>query len=86
MHIRMFRENRKPKEGTKIRKIYDIFHENKGVPIPFTTYSDNYLRPLQDYYEMDIIKISQGIWCFAGEWKSNKYHDYIALKISEKSS
>lgn len=69
-----------PKEGTKLRKLFDWFNANKGkvVKLPNChSHSGNYLLQLRDYYGCDIRRIKRGYYCFVGEWINDEYVSYI---------
>jgi|SRR5687768_2162379 len=78
-----------PKEGTRIRDVYDLFQANKGVPIDFKTNrtgaSTRVVSDLVDFYGLDIRRIRNGVWVLAGEWFGKVYVDYIAQNIEKGS-
>lgn len=68
-----------PREGSKIRAIYDLFHSNKGRVIDFAASTDNG-RPmfaLIEYYGLDIRRVAPRKWVLAGEWFGSEYRDYV---------
>lgn len=78
-----------PREGSKIREVYDLFYANKGVAIEWHFSGSNRLiLDLQDYYGLDIRNLQKGSprtgrpskWVLAGEWFGKTYVDYIATK------
>jgi hypothetical protein len=82
----------KPRDGTRIRAIYDLLQANKGLPIEVhltkmcISKSGNISRAindLSDYYGLDIRRIGgrYGRWVLAGEWFGRTYVDYIADRI-----
>ncbi|WP_458756651.1 hypothetical protein ACSVBT_12790 [Afipia sp. TerB] len=85
-----------PREGSKIRKVYDLFYANKGRPVEFQT-SDcgdpNIIGKLIDFYGLDIRLIRNGSsrvgrrsqWILAGEWFGLTYVDYIADHLTPPS-
>lgn len=72
-----------PKEGTKLRTVYDFFLMNRGIPVKFsvTTINNRVVEDLQNYYGLDIRNIRRGTWVLAGEWINGKYKDYIAEQL-----
>lgn len=71
-----------PREGTKIREVYDLFQANKGRVINFTQPSGNITDNLTDYYGLDLRCVGYGKWILAGEWFGKIYVDYIAERIA----
>jgi hypothetical protein len=72
-----------PREGTKLREIYDLFQANKGLPIAFK--SDPHgtrVANLINFYGLDLRCIRQGKWVLAGEWFGKVYVDYIAQRVA----
>lgn len=69
-----------PKEGTKIRELYDLFMDNKGKILD-VTFNDSTERSrkayLVDSYGLDIRCLQRGKWCLVGEWNDDKYIDYV---------
>ena len=74
-----------PREGSYLRECYDLFLNNRGVPIRFVERNNNRnaTRQLQDYYGLDIRCIEPGKWVLAGEWFGKNYVDYIAAVIGQ---
>jgi hypothetical protein len=77
-----------PKEGTKIRKIYDLLMENRGrwVDVSRSSFGIKYSGALASIsealingYGLDIRK-SYGKWLLAGEWFGKVYIDYVVEK------
>lgn len=77
-----------PREGTRIRRMYDLLMANKGqgVEVNLTSFENkpsrsgvaiNYLR---DFYGLDIRRLRNGHWVLAGEWFGKVYVDYIAQR------
>jgi hypothetical protein len=69
----------KPREGTRTRRIYDMFYDNKGKVIDFCTTKnpDAVIIPqLTDVYGLDIRRIRKNKWCLVGEWFGKVYVDY----------
>lgn len=70
-----------PRDGTKLRQVYDLFQRNKGNTIEFAVTRQTIARQisdLRDYYGLDIIRIGKCQWVLAGEWFGRVYIDYIA--------
>lgn len=76
-------QNPKPREGTRLREVYDLFYLNKGLPVEFfhSGKDNSSLIKLIDFYGLDIRCISRGKWVLAGEWFGKVYVDYIAEHI-----
>lgn len=87
-----------PREGSKIRKMYDLFMTNKGVILELTmrTKDPNNTRITQliDFYGLDIrclsnskgSKIKTSKWVLAGEWFGKVYVDYVVERLKEQGS
>ena len=71
-----------PREGTKLREVYDLFQANKGRVIPFTRPSGNVTDNLTDYYGLDLRCVGYGQWVLAGEWFGRIYVDYVSERIA----
>ena len=91
--------NRKdrPSPGTRLGYAYDVFTNNKGVPIHGCAaeifggpHSRRAISDLRDYYGLDIRCVDRGggrarrgaKWVLAGEWFGRVYVDYIAERLS----
>lgn len=75
-----------PKEGTKIRALYDRFFLNKGKTIPLIGNHENLgrINRLMDDYGLDIRHVGRGNgYILAGEWFGKVYVDYIAERLEE---
>jgi hypothetical protein len=81
-----------PREGTQLRKVYDLFYTNKGNPVEFQfhTFKDScIIEKLVSFYGLDIRRIKNGNsrvgrssqWVLAGEWFGKVYIDYIAERL-----
>jgi len=73
--------NPRPREGTKLRAIHDLFVANKGIPIAFSTSgapARARIEQLRNFYGLDIRCLARGRWVLAGEWYGSTYVDYIA--------
>ena len=71
-----------PKEGSKIREMYDLFYSNRGKIIDITIDSGGYNRKsyLENSYGLDIRRISKEKWILVGEWDGKVYIDYVVNK------
>lgn len=89
--------NQFPKEGSKIRKLYDLFYQYKGHSIDFGNYDrafrEKYLpsrmQYLRVFYGMNLVHQGKGRWCFAGEYIGALYVSYEQdrpLKIKLKGN
>jgi hypothetical protein len=69
---------RVPREGTKIRAVYDLFYANKGKLVPFNSSRNAHycLIQLTDIYGLDIRRIRKCTFCLVGEWFGRVYVDY----------
>lgn len=80
-----------PREGTKLRAVYDTFQANKGEAVRFTPRADHAraIVDLTDYYGLDIRRIRNGssrvgresLYVLAGEWFGRVYVDYVAERM-----
>ena len=74
-----------PKQGTKLRVVYDKLAENKAQPVELT--GGKALGPelvrLQDYYGLDIRHVGKHKWLLAGEWFGSVYVDYVAERFAQ---
>jgi hypothetical protein len=78
-----------PKEGTKIRALYDLFTSSPGVPVEVppdlrTPVFHAMLANLTDIYGLDIRLVRQGstvrgpsIYVLAGIWNGKGYDDLL---------
>lgn len=69
-----------PKEGTKLREVYDFFKNNKGKIVDYSfsgVSKSGILRQLTDFYGCDIRCLKDKRWLFAGEWVGNRYVSYF---------
>lgn len=72
-----------PREGTRLRALYDLFMANKGAVInrPLTIEFDLggiAIEQLRNFYGLDIRCVGYGQWLLAGEWFGRVYIDYVA--------
>src|SRR5882762_9313596 len=79
-----------PREGTSLRRMYDILMISKGIPVEVTLChfegrngTATMVEQLRSFYGLDIRKIQSGKWVLAGEWFGKTYRDYIADRIAE---
>ena len=86
-----------PREGTKLRALYDGFMEHKGLPFQRNLCPKDHRRiaDLKDFYGLDIRMLKSGsgnrwegssvpgTWVLAGEWFGKTYVDYIADRIAK---
>jgi hypothetical protein len=82
-----------PREGSKIREIYDLFQASKGVTIEWSYKAGGkrLMQDLKDYYGLDIRRIQSGssktgrksLYVLAGEWFGSEYVDYIARELEK---
>lgn len=72
-----------PTEGTKIRRVYDLFCANKGKVIDYRKDHSAVINQLRDVYGLDIICLQPRKWCLVGEWFGNHYVDYLAEKVNK---
>jgi hypothetical protein len=78
--------NSVPREGSRLRALYDLFHENRGRVIHFAASTGNG-RPICDlieYYGLDIRRIARCKWVLAGEWFGLHYRDYISEHLTSE--
>lgn len=85
--------NKVPTEGTDLRKVYDLFQANKGVPISDSVYgvigrhSTRAIADLTDYYGLDLRNLGSDRhprWTLVGEWFGRVYVDYVAERLKER--
>lgn len=79
-----------PKEGSKIRELFDLFHAYKGQIIDFSTFPKDLgsrINHLKIFYGMDIVYVGKCKRCFRGEYIGAKYVSYAderPLKVKLK--
>jgi hypothetical protein len=68
-----------PREGTKIRALYDLFVANPGKAVQISIGGANYTRLeyLRDSYGLDIRRLRKGYWVLVGEWVGKAYVDFL---------
>ncbi len=71
--------SKEPKEGSKLRELYDLFMNNKGkiIKIKLSRNRPSEIEQLRNTYDMDIRSLKRGYWCFVGEWFGKVYIDYL---------
>lgn len=78
-----------PRDGSRLRFVYDLFQANKGKVIEFQPSligDPRIVAQLQDFYGLDIRRVRNGssrvgrisTWVLAGEWFGRVYVDYVA--------
>ena len=75
--------NAMPREGTRLRKVWDTFQGSRGIVIRWTSAHEdkNTLQQLRDFYGLDIRCIRYRYWCLCGEWvQGGGYIDYVAAR------
>jgi hypothetical protein len=72
-----------PREGSKVRMMYDLFNKYKGHSIYLGADKnvDLRVRYLGDFYGLDIVHVGKGKWCMKGEWFGAKYVSYEVEKV-----
>lgn len=72
--------SKEPKEGSKLRELYDLFMNNKGkiIKIKLSRNRRSEIDQLRNIYGMDVRLLKIGHWCFVGEWVGKVYIDYLA--------
>jgi hypothetical protein len=81
-----------PRQGTKLRSMYDFFYARKGSPVDLAASrltgsrdDGGRIAALRDFYGLDIRRLGPGYkhWVLAGEWFGRHYVDYIAGRLTE---
>lgn len=72
-----------PREGTKLRELYDVLEANKGIAVKLggSIQGGRRMADLTDYYGLDVRCAGRGTWILAGEWFGTEYVDYIARRL-----
>lgn len=69
-----------PREGSRIRGLYDLFSMYKGhiIDLGPALPKNHYMtiQQLVDFYGMDIHHIGKGKFCFSGEYIGSRYVSY----------
>lgn len=83
----------KPREGTNLRALYDLFMGQRGlvIDLPISTMPQfgkpssmgATLSQLRDFYGLDIRNLGYRRWILAGEWFGATYVDYVAERQAE---
>lgn len=83
----------KPREGSRLRQIYDVLQANKGAPVEIESTKKSpigiQLVQLENFYGLDVRCVRNGscrvgrksTYILAGEWFGRVYVDYIAQRI-----
>lgn len=76
-------KRKEPREGTRLRQLWDLFQSSPGQPVevrfPNRTgkgYTNRQLDDLRDYYDLDIKPVGRGLWCLVGQWEGEEYTAY----------
>jgi hypothetical protein len=82
-------EDKGPREGTRIRAIYDMFKAKPGLPIRFNVCATDHVAftQLRDFYGFDIRRVDpnkRGMLILAGEWFGSRYRDYVEERLTGK--
>jgi hypothetical protein len=74
--------NRIPREGTRLREIWDLLQANRGVVVTLNLTKDSAaIEQLRSFYGLDLRRILHNKhWCLCGEWIDGKYIDYVKGK------
>lgn len=82
-----------PREGTRLRILYDQFMANKAKPITVPSRNDTspYIEKLVNIYGLDIRRLPRspygsGVRQFmlVGEWFGKTYVDYVADRVAKE--
>lgn len=85
-----------PREGSKIRELFDILNAYKGQVVDISDCADNLknvdmrIRQLIVFYGMDIVHVGKNRWRFVGEYIGPAYVSYadgkpLLIKIKKKN-
>jgi hypothetical protein len=85
-------EQEKPREGTKMREVYDRLFEHAGRQIPFD-FDPCILYALMNFYGLDVTRVQRKSFkkntcstCIrAGYWDGKTYFDCIAALMTPQS-
>lgn len=73
-----------PRDGTKVREVWDYFQAHKGEPVYFQSGSNpTIIVRLEDNYGLDIRRLSKKKYVLSGEWFGKVYVDYIAERMEK---
>lgn len=71
-----------PKEGTRLRRLYDLLVSNRGkpieVPMDSRRFAQSMITQLVDFYGLDIRWFARGQYILVGEWVGKVYIDYLS--------
>jgi hypothetical protein len=71
-----------PREGTKVRAVYDLFMTHKGTPVSYSrAHRPEIIDRLTDNWGLDIRRVGKGRYLLAGEWFGREYVDYVAARF-----
>lgn len=78
-----------PRQGSNLRKVYDLLHDNFGLPVKLSGAVPKFydaITVLKDFYGCDIRNVSRGDWMLVGEWIGTEYRDYCLIRelLNEK--
>jgi hypothetical protein len=89
--------NQFPKDGSRVREMFDLFHNYKGQIIDFgihennrkeCTRTGNIIKYLYTFYGMDLAHVGKHKWRFCGEYVGRTYVSYVndqPLRIKVKN-
>ncbi len=81
---RSVKTQRLPREGTRLREIYNRFLANRGDGVQLTYHEASVcVRDLTDYYGCDIRWVGHHLYAMVGETVDGVYVDYVAQMIKE---
>lgn len=72
-----------PREGTKLRELWDLFlaHKGEAVEVTFSNRGSalnrRKLDDLTDYYGFDVKRLGPGRWMLVGRWIGHDYVSYV---------
>lgn len=81
-----------PREGTRLRAVYDLFQAQRGLPVEYQHgQGERLFAQLTDFYGLDIRRLRNGssrvgrisTYILAGEWFGRVYVDYIAERLEK---
>ena len=83
-----------PRDGSELRRIYDLLQANKGKPVELGDVRPWEIIPLEDFYGLDIRKVGRksfktgapSLHLLAGEWFGRVYIDYVAERMDGEAA
>jgi hypothetical protein len=76
-----------PREGTRLRFLYDLFQSNRGKIVSFSlARAGKDVASLVDFYGLDIRTIGKRRWLLAGEWQGKEYVDYVLAEQEKREA